>query len=425
MKIKTNRLLADSSLLFLLNISASALNYLCQLVMARVLSVESFGTVNTIFSFMMIVAVPGTTLTMIVAKYFAENDNNENHREYLKYQLKNVIILTIIFFAVMFLGKSFLSHILSISNIHILMLAIIIASCGFFQPLYSGVFSGLKAFMMVGIYSMFIPLYKLLSIGIACISSDNDYWRLYITLILILLGTGFTACCGHIISLRVLRTGNCPVSYSNKNHQFSYSADDFALLFLNLSLMFYMNIDLLSVRYLGANTESGLYSSVLLFGRVVYYFATTLGTILLPSVANSYISNKDKLKSLNKALVMMLGFSIVCLLPINILKSFLLSLLYGDTYIQAGKYVIYSSIIAVSLSLYTIIVNYVAGTGKTRKVLWVMAVVDVILIGLFFVIKNVELMLLSIGLTGVVGAVIIYILVLREVNRCAAAETLE
>ena len=83
MEKKDTQLLRASTILFVLNITASALNYLCQLVLARVLSVESYGTVNTIFSFMMIVAVPGTTLTMVVAKYYASGCGKEGKRQYL------------------------------------------------------------------------------------------------------------------------------------------------------------------------------------------------------------------------------------------------------------------------------------------------------------------------------------------------------
>ena len=69
----------ESILLFFINIFASFLNYVCQLVMARYLSVSDFGTVNTVFSYLLIVGVPGSTLTMVVSKKFAEINHDDNH----------------------------------------------------------------------------------------------------------------------------------------------------------------------------------------------------------------------------------------------------------------------------------------------------------------------------------------------------------
>ena len=142
MRKRDGELLQASTILFCLNILASGLNYFCQLVMARVLSVESYGTVNTIFSFMMIIAVPGTTLTMLVAKYYAGDNFNLGKRSYLKQQIKNVCILTAFVAIILFCFQNFLFKVLSINDSIVLIMTIILASFGYFQPLYSGVFSG-------------------------------------------------------------------------------------------------------------------------------------------------------------------------------------------------------------------------------------------------------------------------------------------
>ena len=156
MNVKSSKFLEAGTWLFFLNISASALNYLCQLVMARVLSVGSYGTINTIFSFMMIVAVPGTTLTMIVARYYASNDASNNERGYLKKQLLVVSTLTIIAFVILFALNGVMKNLLAIDDRFVLIIAFILAALGYFQPLYSGVFSGKKCFILVGIYSLMI-----------------------------------------------------------------------------------------------------------------------------------------------------------------------------------------------------------------------------------------------------------------------------
>ncbi|WP_312647429.1 lipopolysaccharide biosynthesis protein [Aminipila sp.] len=405
MERKDNKFLQASIILFGLNIMASALNYLCQLVMARVLSVESYGTINTIFSFMMIVAVPGATLTMVVAKYYAGDNHLCDKRLYLKKQLRVVLGLTAIAAIALLCTLKLFSRLLLINDHFVLIMAFFLAAFGYFQPLYSGVFSGNKCFILVGIYSMFIPLYKLLAVGGAYLYSKEDKIRLCVVLIILILGVIITALYGHFKSYNILGKDSVTQVYKER----LYTREDLNALFLNISLMLYMNIDLLSVRYYGDETESGLYSSVLLFGRIIYYFATTLGTILLPSVADATMTEKERKKTLKKALILMISFAAISMVPINLFKDTFIKFLYGVGYLEADKYVIYVSIICLSLSIYTIMVNYVVGVGKTKNAAIIMLIVDILLLGSVAVLHSVTHILLAIGIIGIIGAIAIYL----------------
>lgn len=399
------KILQAGTVLFVLNVLASALNYLCQLVLARVLSVESYGTVNTIFSFMMIIAVPGTTLTMIVAKYFADSSHSCTRKRYLNRQLKVVMTLTVLVIVVLASTYKLFSRLLAIDDKYVLVLAFLLAAWGYFQPLYSGVFSGDKQFILVGIYSMAIPIYKLLAVLVAYIYTRDDKIRLYIILFVMFVGVLATAAWGQKSSNKIIGNGD---ETSDKCERL-YSEDDFNALFLNISLMIYMNIDLLSVRYYGNDSESGYYSSVLLFGRIVYYFATTLGTILLPSVADNELTPLEKRKSLNKSIVLMIVFAGSCMIPINVLKEFLISVLYGEAYLSASKYVGLVGIISLALSMYTIMVNYVVGVGKTKYATVIMLIIDLMLFVAVVFIHNIWNILMSISIIGVAGAFALYV----------------
>lgn len=410
MKKGVKSLLGASTILFLLNVLASALNYLCQLVMMRVLSVESFGTVNTIFSFMMIVAVPGTTLTMTVAKYFAGANEESNRHGYLRKQFAVVLVLTFLVLAFLLVVQNALANILSIQDKIVLNFALVLAALGYFHPFYLGVFSGNKCFVLVGLYSLFIPLYKLIAVGVAYVCTNSDSLRLHVVLIGMIIGVFMTAGFGQVKAVHILGKVKDKKIFKDR----IYSRGDIETLILNISLMLYMNVDLLCIRYYGDEMESGLYSSVLLFGRIAYYFATTLGTIILPSVADHGLSDKERDKILCRALLVMVLFFFVCMAPINIMKKFLIQLLFGANYLQGEKYVIYVSMISFALSIYTILINYVVGIGKTKMAAIVMLIVNTVIAGIVFCVKNITVLLICISGIGIVGAVIIYALCRRK-----------
>ena len=415
--MKKIKLLQASVVLFVLNMAASILNYFCQLYLARVLSVESFGTINTIFSFMLIVAVPGTTLTMIVAKYYAGADGETKIAEkqaYIRKVIKGVSVLSICAF-LLFLTLSIpLGRFLAIDNLLVLISAFILASLGFYHPLYSGVFSGNHYFLWVGVYSLFIPVYKILSIIVSNIVTKNDIRRLNIILTGMIIGTVITAFIGHIKMTSILGK----ISHA-KNEKVGglFTKNDFNTLILNICLMIYMNIDLLSVRYHEVNNESGLYSAVLLFGRIIYYFSTTLGTILLPVAANSKTTDAEKLKTLNKTLIALILFSLVCIVPIIIGKNFLLNLLYGAEYLGAAPYVKYVSVISITLSICTVLVNYLVGIGKTKFVTLTMLAVNSLIVLYAAFVKNISYILIGISVIGVIGMLIIYLFGVQRIRK--------
>ena len=245
-----------------------------------------------------------------------------------------------------------------------------------------------------------------MSIVISNIMTKNDLKKLYIILVGMIAGTIITALIGHLKMKSIL--GKATHAKKEKS-DIVFNKDDFNTLTLNICLMIYMNIDLLSVRYHEVNNESGLYSAVLLFGRIIYYFSTTLGTILLPVAANREMTDKEKLKTLNKTLVVLMLFSFLCIVPINIGKTFLLNLLYGADYLDAAPYVKYISIISITLSICTVLVNYLVGIGKTKFATLTMLIVNILIILYVTIVKNINYILIGISVIGVIGVSIIYL----------------
>lgn len=406
--MKENSLAKSGSTLFILNMAASVLNYLCQLIMARTLSVTAFGTVNTIFSFMLIVAVPGTTLTMIVARYYAgagENASLIEKYSYIRTLLKKVSALTGTVFLAFLILTVPLRRFLVINDPVVLALAFFLAAFGFYQPLYSGVFIGNKKFVLVGLYSLLIPAYKIISVVMARVSTDKDMGRLYIILSVMALGTVGTALIGHWKTFSI--TGKTAMPKKGEAARV-FKKDDLYALLLNICLMVYMNIDLLFVRYFGSDNESGLYSAVLLFGRIVYYFSTTLGTMLLPVSANKNITEQARLRNLNNALLLLIIFSILCIVPINVGKTLFIRMLFGPEYLTAVPYIKYVSIISVALSICTVLANYLVGIGKSKFAATVMLFTNIVIILYACVIRNIAYILGVIGVFGIVGAGLIY-----------------
>lgn len=409
MKFIKDDLIQESTVLFMLNMLASILNYVCQLLMAQVLSVESFGTVNTIFSFMMIVSVPGTTLTMTASKYYAQlsQDCQDSERTgFIVRVFRYVTFASAVFFVLCIGAMHPLSQVLSIVDAAVLILMSALSALSLYQPLYTGVFAGNKQFILVGLYALTIPIYKILSVIAAKILFVNDWQRLYTILAAMIVGTILTALVGHYGAKRVL--GKFSV-LQRSEHSIKITSKSINVLILNICLMVYMNIDLLAVRYYGGKGESGLYSSVLLFGRVIYYFATTLGTILLPLVAARQNKREQQKRMFRKMMGLLVIFMALCVGFFNVGGGFLIELLYGNSYMGAQPYVKYVSLISVALSICTVLIHYLVGVDRTRFAACTMAAINGIIFVLIVLESDIKVILTGIGMIGLGGAILIYL----------------
>ena len=389
-------ILQEGSLLFFLNISASALNYLCQLIMARILSVDSYGTINAVFSFMMIAAVPGSTLTMVVSKYCASNLGK--NWKYLIRQIKAVIFFSIMIFFAFFLFGKMIKDIVSIDNHIIITMLFVISALGLWQPLFSGYFSGNKKFVLVGVYSMCIPIYKLVASALAYSFSKRDLMRVYIIIAVMIMGTLLTALLGYIVSRKISADQYDTSQLDEK----LYTKKDIQVLFINFALMVYMNMDIFIVKHYCGENESGLYSSALLFGRIIYYVATTIGTMLLPIVAGE-TDIKERKKALCNALRAMSFFAISCIALVYLSRGFLITFLFGSSYSESSKYILIAMIISFSLSVCTIGANYSVGIGMVKIPMYIMLGSDMASIIFSLIFNNAYWVLIWIGVAGFIA----------------------
>ena len=101
-----------------------------------------------------------------------------------------------------------------------------------------------------------------------------------------------------------------------------------------------------------------------MFGKMVYYCVTAIVTVMLPMISKnkkdkSYVNN-----ILSNTIIFTIIFSILLLIPVNIFGQFFIKIIYGIKYLEAVKYLKYSSLISVSYSINLILLNYLVGVNK-------------------------------------------------------------
>ncbi|PQJ31633.1 sugar isomerase [Nonlabens arenilitoris] len=357
-------------------------NYIYNLVLGRLLGPAQFADAAILITFLLVLSFLAMTFQLVTAKYAVLLENSQL--------------------------PSFLKNILNSS----LVVGII---AGLAVILFSGQLQGLfhtTSKNMFVIFGVAVPFYFLMSVNRGFLQGKNDFKGLAITyqsemlvrlgltillLFILKIDPIFIVAIGILVSLIL---GLFPFKMSSvlqlaagkiDNHLSKQIKRFFLVtLFYELTQIIINNSDILLVKHYFEDTEAGLYASLALIGRVVYFMAWMFVMLLLPKV----ISLQKEGKQTQSLLFKYVGYiSLLCILIIAgtaLFPELVVEILFGNAYTDIApllwKYAIATSLFAIA----NIFSYYFLSLGKYKPVIisGVMGLAQVALIILYH--KNLD-----------------------------------
>ncbi|AUP81509.1 sugar isomerase [Flavivirga eckloniae] len=320
-------------------------NYLYNLILGRLLGPTQFADAAVLVTFLLVLSFIAMTFQLATAK-----------------------------FSVLFESGLFKSFVLRVYknalSVGILLgLAIII-----FAPQLQKLFNTTTSQMFV-IFGCGVPFYFLMSVNRGIFQGKNELKslsvtyqaemlsRLVITLLLIyvLSSVSFSALIALGIAISFL-FGLIPFSVKDisfkettiidKTHLKSIRSFFILTAFYELTQIVINNSDILLVKHYFEPYEAGLYASLALIGRIVYFIAWMFVMLLLPKVVQLKKENKSASKVLFKYVLYIGVISFVIVLGCFLFPKTIITMLFGESYISMAsllwKYGLATSMFALS-----------------------------------------------------------------------------
>ena len=319
-------------------------NYLYNLILGRVLGPAQFADAAVLITFLLVLSFAAMTFQLVTAK-FSVLFENEIFESFVSKIYKNSLVVGIIMglLIIVFAGQLQSLFNTSSSNMFIVF--------GFGVPLYflmsvnRGVFQGKKAF-------------KSLSITY----QSEMLSRLVITLGLILI---FNIQSSVVIAVGILASfvfGLIPFKFPkiiskkalvlSETHSKEIKSFFVITAFYELTQIIINNSDILLVKHYFESYEAGLYASLALIGRIVYFIAWMFVMLLLPTVVQLKKDGKETASTLFKYVGYIAAISITIIIGCLSFPETIITLLFGDSYIAMApllwKYAIATSMFAIS-----------------------------------------------------------------------------
>ena len=331
--------------LFMLSVLAvNGGNYLYNLILGRILGPAQFADAAVLITFLLVLSFAAMTFQLVTAK-FSVLFENDIFQSFISKVYKNALAVGLAFGALIIVFAGALQNVFNTSSSNMFVVF------GFGVPLYflmsvnRGVFQGKKSFKNLSITYQT----EMLS-------------RLVITLGLILI---FDIKSSVVIAVGILASfvfGLFPFKYKNlfpkkalvlsQTHSKDIRHFFIITAFYELTQIIINNSDILLVKHFFESYEAGLYASLALIGRIVYFIAWMFVMLLLPTVVELKKEGKKTAPILFKYVGYIAAISITIILVCLAFPETIITLLFGDSYISMApllwKYAIATSMFAIS-----------------------------------------------------------------------------
>lgn len=366
----------NSILLFIFSIAGSALNYLFQIISGQLLTTSQYGDLNTLFSVFNIATVFGTSMALSIANISA--GKTQNILKYTTKIFKTIFACSLIpaivfaFLLVLFLKVSPTTSIITTISIVMTILTYI----------YYGALQGRKAFISVGVLGFIPPFFKAVvgtAIMFIFIKATTILSPISAVFISLIISSIFSIVLGYIgLKKHEIYDSDCDINIEYKK---TFSFLKFCLV-SSICLVIFNNVDVLIIRFFFDQATVGLYSSALLFGKIILYIPAALVTVMVPSVAEN---KKDK-TTLLKTLGYSVGLALVASLGVLVFKEFAITLLMGEKYLEATEFILPICLMVIPLVAITVLINYLLASGKEFfvSVCCIIAIIMILILVAFF-----------------------------------------
>lgn len=356
--ITSHSLTKHSIAMFMGVMVANVLSYLYHLLIGRILGPVSYGEFAALFSLFYILNVPSLVLQTVVVKYFsilkARGDISQAKGLFL-FLTKTMATFSVIGFVLFFPFISTLSSFLHITHREYFVWLYFVFASYLLSTVNAGVLQAYQLFIQYGFFS---------NVGVTL--------RLFLGLITApfgvgwaLLGNLFSSLLGYMSLFAplqfLLRQPQKDPSISSKS-ALGYTIPTF---FATLGLTMLYSQDVMLVKHFLLASEAGVYSSLSVLGKIVFYASSSFGMVVFPIIAERHELKKNYQMLIWGALAIVgiTSFSITTVY--YLFPKFVVLTLFGSAYIGSIPYLGKFGVFISFFSLSSIFINIYLAIGKT------------------------------------------------------------
>ena len=378
-KIKKDKFLINSLVLFSGSLLVGAINYLYQFLMARMNTVEVYGELQALLAVLTITAVLTGTISTVLVKYTADfKATNQINKVYSLFLLftKKTVAGGILFFLTFLIFSEYIARFLNLESTIPLLILSVAFFISFSSSVNLGIIRGLQKFKELSIISVISTILKLLfsvllvklglaingAIGAVTLASLVGYFVSFYPLKLL-----FKRKKKEEVQVKEIIKYSIPVF--------------FTLLFTGLL----SSLSIILVKHFFSAQVAGEFGALVILGNIIFFLTGPISSVMFPMASDAFKSLGNPAKVLKKALFLVIPIGLVMVLSYFLIPNFIINILVGSKFLAINKYLGW---IGISMFLYSLVIlfsNYFLSVGRIKGtyLVGVGAISQIILIFIF------------------------------------------
>lgn len=329
--LANNTVLINSGIMFVGTMVVNLGAYLYHVIVGRIMGPERYGEFAALFSLLFILSVPANVVQISLTKFYSDikaKGNTGQAKSLLLRILKYLTIGSIVGGLLFIPFIPLLQKMLRIEDVMSFIWLFGIVASSFYITAGNGILNGYQKFLSSSIY-------QIINVGT----------RLVTGVLLAPFGAA-TTLFGMIISNCItLIYGMFPLKFVLEAKSVHHSLPKkeaiqfaFPTLMTTLAITMLYNVDVVLVKMFFQAQDAGIYASLNIFGKIIFFASSALLIVLFPMAAERKVSGKEYKSIIRIGLVGVGGISIGIAIVYLLLSSVIPTLLFGNAYANAGQY---------------------------------------------------------------------------------------
>lgn len=362
LKFFGNPLIIGSAFVFAGSFFVNILSYLFQLLAGRFLTVADYGILVSLFSLIAIIGVPSnivnTAIIKIVSELKAKRDFDSITSLFI-WLIKVFLGFAISIVLVSFLLNKGIIKFLNFDKPIAFILFILFFAVGFLLTIPISFLQGLMRFKVFALANIVTALNKLLfGIGFTLI-----FYEITGTVTGMFLGAILSLILAFFLLRKNLSFGKEVKVIRWVKRMVTFALPS-SLSLISLAILF--NSDVILVKHFFSQEVSGIYSSLAIVGRILFFGSSSISLVLFPIASEGHAKGEDTKHVFFQSLILTSFLLVIGFLVFSLVPNFVIQVLFGSTYLPAAPYLAKFSIFMLFYTLVFLLTQYFLSTYRTK-----------------------------------------------------------
>jgi len=329
-RITSHSLAKDSVIVMAGSMVANIGAYLYHLVMGRLLGPSGYGELSSLLSIFYIFTVPLNVGTIVLVKFIssmkAHGELGQVRTLFVKVT-KACLVGSIVFLPVIIFASPFISSFLHIQSTILFILVYSIFVISLVTVIATSALQGYQKFLWVSMFGAGSIILKLL------VSIPAVRFGVYGALCA-MVGSSLVMYLLYFLPLRfIFQVKEASALTITPREAIRYAVPS---LFIILGMTSLYSTDVILVRHFFPGYEAGLYASLAVLGKIIFYASSAIAVVIFPVLSERTAKGEKGTKLIFIALAGVTAVSIAITLLYVAFPQFIIRMFFGSSYIQAA-----------------------------------------------------------------------------------------